>query len=64
MERQNFDAIKYTNSPQWREMLSEWKNRGNQWLCRICDEEQDADFIKMRMIAILGGTGDDGTRGK
>jgi hypothetical protein len=45
-----FDAIKYTSPPQWREMLSTWKNKGIQGIYRKSDEGQDADFIKMRMI--------------
>jgi hypothetical protein len=48
IEQQHFDRIKYTNSPQWRKMLSEWKDKGIQGVYRRFDEEQDADFIKMR----------------
>jgi hypothetical protein len=52
MERQRFDPIKYTNSPEGREILSEWKYQGVQGEYRRFEEEKDAGFIKMRLITI------------
>jgi hypothetical protein len=49
---QHFDPTKYTNSPQWQEMLLLWKNKGIQEELRKFDDEWDAYFSRMRMIAI------------
>jgi hypothetical protein len=52
MEQHSFDPIKHTNPPQWRDMLSTSKNKGIRWVHRKIGEEQNADLVKMRMIAI------------
>jgi hypothetical protein len=52
MEQQHLDMIKHANSPQWKESLLAWKNKRIQGSYRKFVEVLDADFIKMRMVAI------------
>jgi hypothetical protein len=45
LERQYFDPIRYRNSPQWREFLTAWTNKGIQWAYRMFDEDHDAEIV-------------------
>jgi hypothetical protein len=52
MERKQLDPAVYVNSPQWREMLMEWRRKDVRGLYRTVDDELDRNFFRMRSIAI------------
>jgi hypothetical protein len=42
----------YTSMPQWKNMMKTMKEKRHQVWAREFDERADAEFVRMRMVAI------------